>query len=245
MRRIRMWLAVGGLVALSGAGCGKSGGLFKPSVSDQKKLGEQAAKDLAKKERFVQGDKLARVQRVGGRLVKALSEEDRKTWDYKFYVVEGKEVNAFAIPGGNTYFYVGLLDRIKTDDELAAVVAHEMTHVRAQHWAGQVAADQQRSAGLSVLLGALKANNDWYSAAGVANTLVDLRYSRKDEDEADEGGLFNMVDAGYDPKGMLSLFGTLKKAAGSGGTPAFMRSHPVTDSRIRKTEERIAALKKG
>ncbi|HEY3412654.1 MAG TPA: M48 family metallopeptidase [Armatimonadota bacterium] len=245
MRRNRVWIAAAGVLTLLATGCGKSGNVFKPSVDQQKKLGDEAAKEYEKKYKFVTGDKLARTERVGERLYQALPEDDRKTWTYKFHVVEDKEVNAFAIPGGNVYMYTGLLDRITTDDELAAVLGHEMTHVRAQHWAKQVASNQERSAGLSVLLGAMKASSDWYSAADVVNTLSDLRYSRKDEDEADAGGLSNMVAAGFDPQGMLDLFKILQDAGGSGGTPAFLRDHPMTSDRVKKTQERIAALKKG
>lgn len=244
MRRKHVWIA-GLAMACLGAGGGSNAGIFRPSVSQQKKLGDEAAGQFEKKYKFVTGEKLARTERVGERLYKALPAKDRKTWTYTFHVVEDKEVNAFSIPGGNVYMYTGLLDRIKTDDELAAVLGHEMTHVRAQHWARQVESSQKRSVGISVLLGAVRASNDWYNAAGVVNTLADLRYSRKDEDEADEGGFNNMVAAGYNPQGMLDLFQILKDAAGKGGTPVYLRDHPMTDARIKKTQERIAAMKKG
>lgn len=239
----RTWI-VALVFSCLGAGSGSSASIFKPSVAQQKKLGDQAASEYAKKYKFVTGDKLARTERVGARLYKALPSKDRKTWTYTFHVIEDKEVNAFAIPGGNVYMFTGLLDRIRTDDELAAVLGHEMTHVRAQHWARQVASNQERSMGLSVLLGAVKASNDWYSAANVVNTLTNLRYSRKDEDEADKGGLYNMVDAGFNPQGMLGLFNILQDASGKGGTPAFLRDHPMTNDRVKKTQQRIAALRK-
>lgn len=242
LNRITLTLAV---VVAFAAGSGSYAGIFRPSVSQQKKLGDEAAAQYAKKYKFVTGEKLARTERVGARLYKALPAKDRRTWTYKFHVIEDKEVNAFAIPGGNVYMYTGLLDRIKTDDALAAVLGHEMTHVRAQHWAKQVESSQERSAGLSVLLGAARASNDWYTAAGVVNTLSDLRYSRKDEDEADKGGLSNMVAAGFNPQGMLDLFQILQDAGSKGSTPAFLRDHPLTNDRIKKTQERIAALKKG
>lgn len=237
-------VAVAGLIMAS-SGPSRSASLFKPSISKQKQAGDQAAEGLAKKYKFVSGAKLDRVERVGTRLVNALSADDRKTWNYRFHVIEDKEVNAFALPGGNVYMFTGLLDRIKTDDELAAVLGHEMTHVRAQHWARQVADNQTRSTALSVVLGVTKASNEMYTAADVVNALTNLRYSRKDEDQADEGGFKNMVDAGYDPHGMLDLFQILKDAAGKGGAPVYLQDHPMTDSRIKKTQERIAAMKTG
>ncbi|HEY3411574.1 MAG TPA: M48 family metalloprotease [Armatimonadota bacterium] len=232
------------VVVLAGlaTGCSSSSSLFKPSVADQKKLGDQAAVDLEKQSKMVAGPRLARVEHVGQRLVNALPSNDRKTWDFRFHVIDSKEVNAFALPGGNMFIYTGLLDRIKTDDELAAVMGHEMTHVRKEHWANMAAKDQERSAGLGILLGVTRASRDWYNVAGVANSLVNLRYSRKDEDQADEGGLNNMVAAGYRPSGMLDLFHTLEVAAREGSTPTFLRDHPLTSTRIAKTKQRIARM---
>jgi predicted Zn-dependent protease len=105
-----------------------------------------------------------------------------------------------------------------------------------------VAAQAKRQLGLSVLLGATRASGAWRQIAGLADSLLNLRYSRKDEDQADEGGLKNMVAAGFNPKGMLDLFHTLQAAGGEGGTPAFLRDHPLTQDRIRHTEERIRKL---
>lgn len=79
--------------------------------------------------------------------------------------------------------------------------------------------------------------------AGAANSLLTLDYSRKDEDQADDSGLMNMFRSGFEPRGMLALFQTLKSAGGDGGTPEFLRSHPLTQSRIDRTTERIRKLK--
>jgi len=217
--------------------------ILMPSVQDQKKLGAQAARDVEKQYKLVGGAPQRRVEKVGKRLVAALGKKDRTTWDYRFRVLNSKDLNAFALPGGNMYIFSGLLNRLKNDNELAAVMAHEIVHVRKEHWARMAAASQTRSLGLSVLLGATGADKDWYNAAGVVNGLMDLRYSRKDEDEADGEGLNNMVAAGYNPNGMLQLFQVLQSAEKSGGTPAFMRDHPLTSDRIRKTRQRIAARK--
>jgi predicted Zn-dependent protease len=218
--------------------------ILMPSVQDQKKLGADAAKDVEKQYKTVGGAKLQRVEKVGRKLVAALNKKDRTTWDYRFRVLNSKDINAFALPGGNMYIFTGLLDRLQNDNELAAVMAHEITHVRQEHWAKAATASQMRSLGLLAILGVTKADKGWYNAAGVVNSLVDLRYSRADEDEADRGGLNNMVAAHYNPQGMLQLFQVLNSAGGEGNTPTFLRDHPLTQDRIRKTQERIAALKK-
>lgn len=229
--------------ALTGlSGCGATKKAFKPSVAQQKEIGQKAAQEVPKEYKLVTGAPLNRVQGVGRKLVNALPAADRDKWDYQFSVIESKEINAFALPGGPIYLFTGLLNRMETDDEVAAVLAHELAHVYREHWAEQVASDQQRSAGLSVLLGALDADKGWYTAAGVLNTVVGLKYSRSDEDDSDEKGLNNMVAAGYNPNGMLALFRTLSEA-GSGGTPEFLRSHPMTSDRLKRTEDRIAKMR--
>jgi len=220
--------------------------IFTPSVSDQKRLGAQAAQQVLQKYHVVQDSRARHFEQVGNRLVNALSRKDRGPWDYRFRVIDSKEINAFALPGGNMFMFTGLLDRIHSDDELAAVTGHEMTHVRKQHWAKSVAAQTKRELGLEVLLDLTHASGGWRQLAGIGDTLLTLKYSRSEEDEADAGGLQNMVAAGYDPHGMLDLFHTLQTAAnGQGEPPAFLSDHPLTSDRIRRTQERIDRLSAG
>jgi predicted Zn-dependent protease len=117
-------------------------------------------------------------------------------------------------------------------------MAHELAHVYDQHWAKMYGEQQKRGLTLGLLLGLTRASKGVQNIAGLANGLLNLKYSRKDEDEADADGLQNMVDAGYNPKGMLDLFQTLQSAGGGGGV-AFLSDHPLTKDRIRKTQERI------
>ena len=214
--------------------------LFKPSADDQKKAGEQASAQVLQKYKEVKDSRFRHFDSLGTKLVNALSKKDRGTWDYKFHVIESKEINAFAVPGGNMFMFTGLMDRVATDDELAAVTGHEMTHVRAEHWAKAVAKQSQREAALGILLGLTHAGKIAQLGAGLYNQLTGLAFSRKEEDEADTGGMSNMVKAGYDPHGMIDLFRLLQLASGSNGEPAaFLSDHPLTKDRIRKAQERI------
>ena len=214
--------------------------LFKPSVDDQKKAGAQAAAQVLEKYREVRDSRSKHFDTLGNKLVNALSRKERGAWDYKFHVIDSKEINAFAVPGGNMFMFTGLLDRVTTDDELAAVTGHEMTHVRAEHWAKAVAKQSQREAALGILLGLTHAGQLAQLGAGLYNQLTGLAFSRKEEDEADNGGMSNMVKAGYDPHGMIDLFRLLQLASGSNGSPAaFLSDHPLTKDRIRKAQERI------
>ncbi len=217
--------------------------IFTPSVSDQKKMGDQAAQDVLKKYREVTDSRASHFNQVGQRLVNALPTSDRNTWDYRFHVIDSKEINAFAVPGGNMFMFTGLMDKIKSDDELAAVTGHEMTHVRKQHWAKAYANQQKRELGIGVLLGLTKAGRSAQQIAGLGDQLYGLKFSRSEEDQADAGGLQDMVDAGYDPHGMLDLFHTLQTASGSRGEPpSFLSDHPLTTDRIKKTQQRIDTL---
>ena len=140
------------------------------------------------------------------------------------------------------FIYTGLLDRIGSDDELAAVTAHEVGHVRAEHWAKQVEKQQKQRLGIGLLLGLTKANRNLQQLAGGVDTLLALQYSRGDEFNADERGLQNMTAAGYDPHGMIDLFDTLQKASGgSEGGISFLRTHPLTKDRISRVKEYIAS----
>lgn len=215
---------------------------FMPSVADQKKMGEQAAQQTVKQYKEVFDGRAHHFNQLGQRLVAALPAQDRNTWDYKFHVLDSKEVNAFALPGGNMFMFTGLYEKLTSDDALAGVTGHEMTHVRMQHWAKAYAAQQQRSLVLGGLLSIFRGGQLAQTAAGVYNQFTGLKYSRGEEDAADAGGLQNMVSAGYNPQGMIDLFQTLNQVAGSGGgMPAFLSDHPLTNERIKATQQRIAA----
>ncbi len=216
---------------------------FTPSVADQKKMGDQAAQQVLQKYHVVTDSRSGAFDRIGAKLVNALSPRDRGPWDYRFHVIDSKEINAFAVPGGNMFMFTGLMDRVQSDDELAAVTGHEMTHVRKQHWAKAVSTQTKRELGLQVLLSVTHAGGGWRQLAGLGDSLLSLKYSRGEEDEADAGGLQDMVQAGYDPHGMLDLFALLQSASGGGGgAPAFLSDHPLTSERIKHTQDRINRL---
>ena len=224
----------------------EAGQLFAaPSASDQKKVGDQAAKQILQKYREVHDERARHFQEIGRRLVDALPPQDRNTWDFEFHVLDSKEVNAFALPGGPMFMFTGLYSKVTTDDALAAVTGHEMTHVRKQHWAQAYAKSQERSLIGSVLLSLLHAGRTVQTLAGLADNALSLKYSRGEEDQADAGGLQNMVDAGYNPNGMLELFQTLQQVSGNGGSFAgdFLSDHPLTTDRIKHAKERIKQMR--
>jgi len=224
----------------------EAGGLFSAaSADDQKKVGDQAAQQVLQKYPEVHDARARHFDQIGQRLVRALPPSDRKTWDFKFHVLDSKEVNAFALPGGNMFMFTGLYKLLSTDDALAGVTGHEMTHVRLQHWAKANAKQQERSAGIGLLLGIFHAGRAAQTIAGLADSAIGLKFSRSEEDQADQGGLENMVAAGYNPQGMIQLFQALEKVSGNGGGlgGSFLSDHPLTSDRINHTQQRIAAMK--
>lgn len=214
----------------------------KPSKADQVKLGRQAADELRKKEKVLPtyDERVRAVRRIGQKLVDAMDAGSRQPWDFSFDVIQSKEVNAFALPGGPTFVYTGLIDKLSTEDQIAGVMAHELTHVRREHWAYQYRDQQQKGLLLNLGLLVFGANR---TTAGLANigldVLVNLPYSRKHETEADTQGFDLMVQAGYNPEGMADVFRILQKTSGGGKPPEFLSDHPGDANRIKRIEDKV------
>ncbi len=217
----------------------QAGSLFAAaSPDDQKKIGDQAAAQVLTQYHEVFDRRASHFNEIGQRLVRALPDSDRRTWNFRFHVLDSKTVNAFALPGGNMFMFTGLYQLLSTDDALAGVTGHEMTHVRLQHWAKANAKQQERQAGIGLLLGLFHAGSAAQSLAGMADSAIGLKFSRTEEDQADQGGLQNMVGAGYNPQGMIQLFQALEKVSGNGGGSVggdFLSDHPLTSDRIKHT----------
>jgi predicted Zn-dependent protease len=219
--------------------------ISKPSPKQQKQVGEQAAQQILKQYKEVKDGRARHFEEMGSRLVAALPQKDRETWDFRFHVLDSKEVNAFALPGGPMFMFTGLYKLLDTDDAMAGVTGHEMTHVRKEHWAKAYKKQQERELPLIIGLTIFRAPNWAQQIASLADSAIGMKFSRSEEDEADAGGLQNMVDAGYNPQGMIQLFETLKKVSGNGESGPFgdfLSDHPLTSDRIKHTQQRIAAL---
>lgn len=238
-----------GMTALLLPSAAQAGDLFAAaSPEDQKKIGDQAAAQVLTQYHEVFDRRATHFNAIGQRLVRALPESDRSTWNFRFHVLDSPTVNAFALPGGNMFMFTGLYKILPTDDALAGVTGHEMTHVRLQHWAKANAKQQERQAGIGLLLGIFHAGQAAQSIAGMADNAIGKKFSRGEEDQADQGGLQNMVAAGYNPQGMIQLFEALEKVSGNGGGGVggdFLSDHPLTSDRIKHTQDRIAALQSG
>jgi beta-barrel assembly-enhancing protease len=182
------------------------------------------------------------VQRLGRTLVAVVPPEH--SWPYQFHVVQQKEINAFALPGGPIFINVGTITAAQNEAQLAGVMAHEMSHVYMQHSAKQM----KQSMGPNILAGLGQILGQMVGGVGGAiasiggqlgGGLLSMRYSRKDEAQADAVGAIIMYKAGYNPQQMAQFFEELQKEGGAGG-PQFLSDHPNPGNRVEAVDKEIA-----
>ncbi len=179
---------------------------------------------------------LARVQNIAKRLIPqvAIYRPDAVSWKWEVNVFQSDEVNAFCMAGGKIAVYSGLIQKLQiTDDELAAVMGHEIAHALREHVREQMS--EQQGLGLlsvgAVIGGALMGVNiDPKLAQNSLQVLVGLPHSRRAEVEADNIGLELAARAGYNPKAAISLWQKMGNLGGS-RPPAFLSTHPSPESR--------------
>lgn len=229
----------------------ESSAQFRPSREEQIKVGRGAAQDVAKKYKILpETDVRVKLLRDLAKKLLAVPPEGRDSFwrsdkfPYEFNVIESKEVNAFAVPGGPVFFFTGLIDRMKTVDELAGVLAHEINHVRREHWARAYDDEMKKQLGLAVLLGLTNANRELSTLALTASDLYGLKFSRGHETESDDWGLKLVVGAGFNPEGMVDVFEMFRKLKGSGAPPEWQSTHPDDRNRIKRLQDKIAKYKK-
>ncbi|HEV09437.1 MAG TPA: peptidase M48, partial [Sulfurihydrogenibium azorense] len=155
--------------------------------------------------------------------------------DYQFYLVNSKEINAFALPGGPVFVNRGLILILDNESELAGVMAHEIGHITARHHAKFL----EKTYGMNLLLNILAvvtSNSQYQQAilqlAQVSAGLLQLKYSRDQESEADALGVRFAYEAGYDPRGLITTFEKFK-AMEKVNTPSLLLTHPLPEDRIK------------
>src|SRR2546425_9729064 len=172
----------------------------------------------------------ALVQRVGQKLAQE-SIAARTPYRFGFHVLaDPKTINAFALPGGPVFITEGLLRLLRSEGELAAVLGHETGHVIARHSSEHLAKAQLTQG----LIGAAVVGTGDYTTAQigqVVGSLINMRYGRDDELEADALGVRIMAEAGYDPRAMIGVMETLAKASSGSRQPEFFSTHPHPENR--------------
>lgn len=224
------------------------GGELSPLM--ERRIGEQIMRDIRRDRNYLDDAPLIEyLNNFGATLVAAHPEARGEAgFDYFFFPVRDRMLNAFALPGGFIGVHSGLLLASESESELASVLAHEIGHVAQRHIARMLGKQRQDSVIplAAMVLGALVAKSSPDAAAALAMggqglaIQRQLNFSREAEREADRIGVQIMQSAGLDTSGMVSFFGRVQNAtrAYSDGAPAYLRSHPLTTERIADIQAR-------
>ena len=191
----------------------------------------------AKKKNALDRDpaQVERVRKIVGRLVPQTTvfRPDAAKWPWEVHVITLDEVNAWCMPHGKMAVYTGLLQKIQpTDDELAAVMGHEISHALREHVREQISQQMGTQAVLGIA-GALFGLGETAQSLGntVANLTLNLPHSRTDETEADRMGVELAARAGYNPEAAVSLWQKMEKLGGS-QPPQILSTHPSNETRL-------------
>jgi beta-barrel assembly-enhancing protease len=208
-------------------------------ASWEERLGQAVAAELAPPAKHCTD--AARVQRIGGIVRRLTTAVPRFRYPVRVIVTDESAINAFAAPGGIIVIFRGLLERTRSAEELAGVLAHELQHIERRHVSRMLFQHASTALLLTVLTGDVTAG----TAAGLhaAGTLGTLRYSRSYEEEADTEGLRLLVAAGVAPSGMIAFFEQL--ASEFGNQPAalkYLSTHPRPRDRIERLRRLAAEL---
>ncbi|MCX9155127.1 M48 family metallopeptidase [Niveibacterium sp. 24ML] len=175
-----------------------------------------------------------RVRKISSRLIPTVAafRPDAVGWNWEVNVLASKEVNAWCMPGGKIAVYSGLIDQLKiTDDELAAVIGHEIAHALREHAWERASQAANAQLGLTVIGIALGASGATMDVAGMAyQAMFGLPNSREQETEADRIGVELAARAGFDPRAAISLWDKMGRISG-GGQPQWLSTHPSQASR--------------
>lgn len=205
-------------------------------------MGQEVARQLENQYGLYQDEEVqARIDRIGRSLVANAS---RKDLPYTFKVLNTQDVNALACPGGFIYVYKGLVDFMTSDDELAAVLGHEIGHIEKRHTVHQI--EKQMALSLLTILAGVASGDPGAGMvlASTASQALMASYSRGDESEADAEGFILARKAGYNPYGSFVTMAKLEDMTKDMGNPGYglFSSHPDPESRMRKALAEAASL---
>lgn len=168
----------------------------------------------------------------------------RADLEWHFYIVNSREVNAFAVPGGFIYVNRGLIERMDNVSQLAGVLGHEIGHVVRRHSVEQMQKAQGANIGVTLACVLTRVCNSQAAQAGiqVAGTAVFARFSRQDEQAADAEAVANVVRAHINPIGIPQMFQKLidERASRPAGVEAWFATHPMEEDRVAATNALIA-----
>ena len=217
--------------------------MFSPQQDVQ--VGKQAAADAQRKLPPCNSKRAdAYLTQLGKRLTDHLNTNGVQ-YPWEFHCVNDRSINAFALPGGYVFVNRGAIEAADNEAELAAVMAHELSHVALRHGTNQATKAQAAQAGVGIFGalfggstgGALLTELGSFTAGGVL-----LKYSRSAETQADVMGTQVLYDSGYDPRAMAQFFEKLEQQTKGKNPPEFFSDHPSPDHRVERVNEEIDKL---
>jgi predicted Zn-dependent protease len=212
------------------------------SLQEEVQMGQQYSAEINAQLPIVQDAEINRYVNVLGDSIANLA--DNRGLDYRFYIVNAPEINAFAVPGGFIYVNRGLIDRTTSMSQLAGVLGHEIGHVVRRHSVKQM--QKAQGANIGVVLGCTLLNVCNSDAAGAAiqvgGAALFAKFSRNDETEADQEAVKNVIRAGIDPHGIPQMFQILlnERKSQPDAVAGWFASHPGEEERMAETSAMIA-----
>jgi predicted Zn-dependent protease len=217
----------------------------KYSAQDDVKLGRQAAQEAESQFPLLRDEEVrSYVESVGRRLVSAIPAEfQHSEFQYYFKVVDARDINAFALPGGPMYVNRGMIEAARSEGEMAGVMAHEISHVALRHGTAQATKGQKYGvlAGIAGIAGTIFGGPGVGQLAQAPFAVYVLKFSREYETEADVLGAQIMARAGYDPRDLANMFRTIEQQGGGGG--GFLSDHPSPSDRYARINREAQALR--
>jgi predicted Zn-dependent protease len=219
------------------------------SKNDEARLGRAIMAEIRRSGRVVEDPLVTEYVNDIGHRIAAQANNDG-IHDFSFFVIDDPLINAFALPGGFIGVHSGLLEATRTEDELAGVLAHEVSHVTQRHIARSVHASQRQSLlSMAIMLGAVLAAAAGGSGDAVQGAIAvaqgttaqqQINFTRSNEYEADRVGIAALANAGFDPQGMASFFEVISRSNRpmDQRMPEFLRTHPVSSARIAEARSR-------
>ncbi|CAN5731455.1 hypothetical protein BH20ACI4_BH20ACI4_07460 [soil metagenome] len=221
----------------------------KYKVQDDVKIGREASQEVEKQFPILNDYQATQyVENVGERLVRAIPPQfQQPAFDYRFKVVNARDINAFALPGGPMYVNRGMIEAAKSEGEMAGVMAHEISHIALRHATAQQTKlnnPLNQILGIGAILGGAILGGQ--TGAAIGQTLAAgyfLRYSRDYERQADTLGAQIMARAGYDPRDLANMFRTIEGQSGGNRAPEWLSSHPDPGSRYQNINREAQLLR--
>ncbi len=199
----------------------------------------QKAKDEGKL--ITSGPEYERLDRIASRLRQHVEifREDTRDWQWQLTLIDAPVINATCAPGGKITFYTGIVRKLAlTDDEIAAIMGHEIAHALREHGRERISQAYAQNVLTGVALAATNNSNQIALANQFAHYLYTLPNSRQNESEADAVGLELAARAGYDPAAAIGLWKKMAAESGDKSPPQFLSTHPAPATRI----DEISAL---